>query len=265
MTDRRQLRYLAARSAMAAMLMFYQGFLAAMPESPAAPGVSMGTHVGTVPSLGAHTLLAQSEGMGASPAVTEPIDTQAAGSSLIVFNGGYSSNDDRPSDSYGNRWKALGPPVPYGNGYGDRFDVKAYIALAAKGGANHTVSLVKRGNAPGEISVPFIEIRNAGVLKDVAQTYAPAGLTLRSGRVTTTGPATLVAIWWGDGGVKRMTAVPDNGFTVIDSYLKLPDNSGVQCAVAYKQVEAAGSYDVSWIGAPIQGAILWLLAFQSVN
>jgi hypothetical protein len=81
--------------------------------------------------------------------------------------------------------------------------------------------------------------------------------------VTTTGPATLIAVWWGDGGVKRMTAVPNNGFAVIDSYLMLPDNSGVQCAVAYKQVAAAGTYNVSWAGAPAQGAILWLLAFQS--
>ena len=60
-----------------------------------------------------------------------------------------------------------------------------------------------------------------------------------------------------------MTAVPNNGFSVIDSFLKLPDNSGVQCAVAYKQVATAGTYNVSWTGAPIQGAILWLFAFQS--
>jgi hypothetical protein len=86
---------------------------------------------------------------------------------------------------------------------------------------------------------------------------------MTSGRVTTTGPAVLVAMWWGDGGVKRMTAVPNNGFAVIDSFLKLPDNSGVQCAVAFKQVSAAGSYDVSWTGVPVQGAILWLFAFQS--
>ncbi|MGH8156932.1 MAG: hypothetical protein ACREPQ_02325 [Rhodanobacter sp.] len=213
--------------------------------------------------MGAHTLLAQSEGLGTNPAVTAALTTQPTGSSLIVFNGGYSDNAAPPVDSYANHWKPLGGAVPYGNGYGDRFDVKAYVALTAKGGANHTVTIDKSANAAGEISVPFIEIRQAGILQDVVQNYAATGLVLTSGSVTTTGPATLVAVWWGDGGVKRMTAVPNNGFTVIDSFLKLPDNSGVQCAVASRQVSAAGTYNVSWIGAPVQGAILWLFAFQS--
>lgn len=251
------------RIAMTSALLFATIF----PSAQAAQTMGSPTSVPAMldPSLGGHTLLAQSEGLGTSPATTEPIDTQAGGSTLIVFNGGYSSNDAYPVDSYANHWKQLGAAVPYGNGYGDRFDVKAYIALAAKGGPNHTVRLAKPGNAVGEISVPFIEIRHASVLQDVAQNYAPAGLTLHSGSVKTTGPATLIAVWWGDGGVKRMTAVPTHGFTVIDSYLKLPDNSGVQCAVAVRQVDAAGTYDVSWIGAPIQGAILWLFAFQTTH
>lgn len=212
--------------------------------------------------LGAHTLLVQSEGLGASPAVTAPIATQPNGSALIVFNAGYSGNSATPVDSYSNRWKPLGRPVTYGNGY-DGFDVKAYVALSAKGGTNHTVSIAKHANAAGEISVPFIEVRQAGVLQDVAQNYAASGLVLTSGSVTTTGPATLVALWWGDGGVTRMTTVPNNGFNIIDSFLKLPDNSGVQCAVATRQVAKAGTYNVSWTGAPIQGAILWLFAFQA--
>ncbi len=218
----------------------------------------------SAPSLGAHTLLVHSEGRGVTPALTDALATQAAGSSLIVFNGGYAENVAGPTDNYANTWKPLGRPVPYGNGY-DGFNVKAYLALSAKGGANHTVSIAKNGNAPGEISVPFIEIRNAGVLQDVAQNYPAAGLVVTSGEVTTTGPATLVALWWGDGGVKRMTAIPNNGFRVIDSFLQLPDNSGVQCAVAVKQVSAAGTYSVSWIGSPVQGAILWILAFQPAS
>jgi hypothetical protein len=70
-------------------------------------------------------------------------------------------------------------------------------------------------------------------------------------------------VWWGDGFVYRMTAVPNNGFKVIDSYLELPPNSAVQCAVASKQVAAAGTYNVTWTGTPAQGAILWLFAFQA--
>jgi hypothetical protein len=218
--------------------------------------------VQAAPSLGAHTLLIHSEGMGVSPAVSEPLQTQASGSSMLVFNGGYAANSAAPVDSYANKWKQLGGDVPYGNGY-DSFNVKAYIALAAKGGPNHTVGVIKNGNVAGEISIPFVEIKNAGVLKDYAQNYPAAALKITSGTVTTTGPATLVAVWWGDGGVKRMTAVPDSGFDVIDSFLMLPDNSGVQCAVAVREVSAAGIYNVSWIGTPVQGAILWIFAFQS--
>ncbi|SFS17058.1 hypothetical protein SAMN05216570_3456 [Dyella sp. OK004] len=223
---------------------------------------SAAAHAMDAPVLGAHTLLTHSEGMGKSPAVTEPLDTQPSGSALIVFNGGYASNDARPVDSYANRWKQLGRSVYY-NGYGGSFNVSAYVALNAKGGAQHTVRIDKPGNASGEISVPFIEVKQAGVLQDVAQNYPETGLVLTSGNVTTTGPATLIAVWWGDGGVKHMTARPDNDFTVIDSYLLLPDNSGVQVAVASRQVTTAGTYHVSWVGSPIQGAILWLFAFQA--
>jgi hypothetical protein len=216
----------------------------------------------SAPSLGAHTLLTHSEGLGVSPAETTPIATQAGGSTLILFNGGYTDNDALPTDSYANHWEPLGKRVPYGNGY-ERFSVHGYIARAAHGGPRHTASVVKSGQPAGEISIPFIEIQQAGVLQDVAQNYAPASLVVTSGKVTTTGPATLIALWWGDGGVKRMSAQPNNGFTIIESFLKLPDNSGVQCAVAFKQVKSAGTYDVSWIATPAQGAILWLLAFQA--
>lgn len=214
------------------------------------------------PALGAHTLLTHSEGMGTNPAVTQAIDTQATGSSFLVLNGGYAKNANAPEDSYGNRWKRIGGRPVY-NGYDGAFSVSAYVAETGKGGPGHTVRIDKSGYPEGEISVPFIEITHAGNLQAVAQNYPPAGLVLTSASVTTTGPATLVAVWWGDAGVKRMTVKPDNGFTLIDSYLMLPDNSGVQCAVAYRQVDAAGTYRVSWVGAPIQGAILWLFAFQA--
>jgi hypothetical protein len=238
------------------------GSTSAHAQRPAPPALDPATQPRRDPALGAHTLLTHSEGLGVSPAITAPITTQASGSTLIVFNGGYADNDARPVDSYANSWKPLGKRVTYGNGY-DRFSVQGYIALAARGGPRHTVSIAKAGQPAGEISMPFIEIRQAGVLQDVVQNYPAANIVVTSGKVTTTGPATLIALWWGDGGVKQMSAVPNNGFTVIESFLKLPDNSGVQCAVAVKQVQSAGTYDVSWIDTPVQGAILWLMAFQA--
>jgi hypothetical protein len=36
----------------------------------------------------------------------------------------------------------------------------------------------------------------------------------------------------------------------------------VQCAVAAKNVTAAGTYNVTWTSTPVQGAQLWLIAVQ---
>lgn len=238
------------------------------------------------PELGAHSLLVQTEGQGSSPAVSAPITTQTSGSSLLVLVSSYASNPDAPTDTYANAWKQIGGRVVY-RGYEGRFDVRAYVALSAKGGPGHTLSVVKPGRPEGEISVPFIEIKHAGTLQAVAQTYPAPGLVekagnrlarawqtiaggadetsaaLVSGTVTTTGPATLVAVWWGDGRARTMTAVPHDGFRLIDQFLDLPPKGGVQCAVATRQVAAAGSYHVTWTGTPAQGAILWLFAFQA--
>lgn len=254
-------------------------------------------HMAGVPTLGAHTLLWQPEGNGVNPAVTAPLTTDAQGSSFLVFEAGYRSNTRPPVDSKANTWTRVGQPVVF-DGYAGRFDVKAWVALDGRGGADHTVTLDKTGPADGEISLPFIEIRNAGVLQDVAQNYptfapsllqtlghalwpfgeAPAAggrehgtrhlgdpfhVQQTSASVTTTGPATLIALWFGDAYVLDMTAVPGNGFTVIDGLLHLPPESAVQCAVAYRNVSEAGTYHVTWTQSPNQGAVLWLLAFQS--
>lgn len=222
------------------------------------PG-AMATEPG--PSLGAHVFLGQGEGLGTDPAVTPPMDTAATGSVFIAFNAGYASNDGSLKDTYGNRWKSLGRAMTYAN-YGDRFDVKAYVALTAKGGTGHRISIAKAGEPKGELSLPFIEVRNATRVQAFAQNYADPAFEVTSKEITVDGPATLLAFWWGDGGVKRMTATPGDGFTLIDSFLQLPDESGVQGAVAWRQVDKAGTYQVHWTVAPVQGAALWIIAIR---
>lgn len=145
------------------------------------------------PSLGAHVFLGQGEGLGVSPAVTPAVDTQASGSVFIVFNAGYSSNDGSPIDTYGNRWKALGHPLTYAD-YGDRFDVRAYVSAAGKGGPGHTVSIAKQGEPKGELSLPFVEVRNASRVQAFAQNYADKALVVASDDITVDGPATLLAL-----------------------------------------------------------------------
>lgn len=212
--------------------------------------------------LGSHTLLGQEDGHGNSPAVTSPIDTSHAGSAFITFSAGYTSNTRAPTDSYGNTWTRLGDPVVY-RGYNGQFDVKAFLAMPATGGPGHTVSIVKNGQPAGEITIPFIEVRNAGALVAIASNYPPTGDTVTSGNVTTTGPATLVAFWWGDAPGLTHSAVPDNGFSIIENFVDLPPDSAVQCVVAYRQVTQAGTYHVTWSQNPAEGAPLWLFAFQT--
>jgi hypothetical protein len=213
-------------------------------------------------SLGSHTLLAHEDGNGPTVATTAPIVTAASGSTLLAFSAGYTDNNLPPTDSYANTWTQLGVPVFY-RGYNNQFDVTAYLVLQANGGAAHTVSIVKNNVPTGEITVPFIEIRDAGALQSVAVNYPPASSSLMSGNVTTTGPATLIAVWWGDATGLHHSAVPDNGFSIIENFVDLPPNSAVQGVVAAKQVAAAGTYHVTWATSPMQGAPLWLFAFQT--
>lgn len=211
---------------------------------------------------GAHTLLGQEDGFGANPAVTAAIDTQAHGSSLLAFSAGYATNSLGPTDNKGNSWTPLGPPEVY-RGYDGVFDVKAYVVLDAHGGSGHRLSITKNSVPTGELTLPFIEVRDATVLHQVARNYPAASTLLTSASVTTTGPATLVAVWWGDAGGLNHSATPNNGFTVIENFVALPPNSAVQCVVAVRQVATAGTYNVSWTTSPAQGAPLWLFAFQS--
>lgn len=219
------------------------------------------TLAGPPPALGAHVFLGQGEGLGVSPAVTSPVETQATGSVFVAFNAGYASNDATPTDPYGNRWRPLGRAMTYAN-YGERFNVKAYIALDGKGGPGHTVSIVKRGEPAGELSLPFVEVRNATRVQAMAQSYADPAPVVASAEIHVDGPATLLAFWWGDGGVKRMTVTPGDGFQVIDSFTTLPDESGVQGVVAWRDVKEAGTYRVHWTSDPEQGAALWLIAIR---
>ena len=213
------------------------------------------------PSLGAHVFLGQGEGLGTNPAVTPAMDTAPSGSVLVAFNAGYASNQGAPEDTYRNRWKGLGGTEVYAD-YGDRFNVRAYVAVDARGGNGHALSIAKPGEPKGEISVPFIEVRGASRVQAFAHSYADPALVVASKSITVDGPATLLAFWWGGGGVKQMTATPGDGFTLIDSFLKLPDESGVQGAVAWRQVDAAGTYQVHWTAAPVQGAALWIMAIR---
>jgi hypothetical protein len=211
-------------------------------------------------TLGVHTLVGQEERSAEAVARTPPLATEPEGSTLLAFVAGHASNHLGPVDNLGNRWAAFGEPVVYA-GYERRFDVRAYLVLDARGANDHQVWVDKPGNPQGELTLPVVEIRDAGRLIDAAHRYASPGEQLTSASVTIDGPAVLVAFWWGDGRGLEHSAVPDNGFEIIEQFTRLPPNSAVQCVVAVRTVQHAGTYRVNWTTAPAQGAPLWLFAF----
>ncbi len=215
----------------------------------------------TPSSLGGHVFVGQPEGLGANPAQTPPMATQASGSVFIAFAAGYADNEAAPVDNYRNHWKPLDGGQTYA-GYGGAFSVRPYVLVGGMGGPAHRVSIAKAGHPSGELSLSFVEIVRASRIAAIAKNYASPSETVSSETIDVDGPATLLAFWWGDGGVKRMDVTPDDGFQVIDNFTRLPDESGVQGVVAWKQVDRAGRYQVRWHVTPAQGAALWLIAIR---
>lgn len=210
------------------------------------------------PGLGAHGLAFHRYQSNSPTTISSPaLNTQATNSTMIVSTGrGNRHVFEAPTDNKGNpayqelgrhaytRWADSGTAV--------------YASTAMIGGSGHVV----RNGTPSddEITLAAVEVVNATrVQQFVWSEELQAPLTSQS--VTTTGPATLVAFWWGDFGVdNNKTAVPNNGFTVIDSVLQ--QGALVQCAVAVKNVTEAGTYNVTWTATPAQGAQLWLIAVE---
>jgi hypothetical protein len=112
---------------------------------------------------------------------------------------------------------------------------------------------------PDEFSAVVVEVLNGGLIADYSFKKV-VNAANDSGTVTTTGPATLVAIWAGDSGNNTSYATPDSGFTVIESQSRA--DCYVEVTVATKEVSAAGTYRVHWTPNVAQGAHLWLLAVQ---
>lgn len=106
----------------------------------------------------------------------------------------------------------------------------------------------------------MLEVRNGGRVAQHTWREVPPGSPLTSASVTTTGPAQLIAFWFGDAGISLQTAIPNNGFQVVESLLI--NDAIVQVAVATKYAPAAGTYNVTWTATPLQGAQLYMVAVQ---
>jgi hypothetical protein len=195
-----------------------------------------------------------------APLVTSAMTTQATGSTIVIGVGrgdltAFDPPSAIPTDDKGNSpYVQLGPTHKYTNWPSG---TAAYAFTGAAGGPDHTITTATTQD--DEITVAAVEILDSSRIEDAQWIQLGSNQTITSKMVTTTGPATLVAFWWGDAAAQvDQTAAANNGFTVIDSVLF--SGSLVQCAVAVKQVTAAGSYDVTWTATPVQGAQLYLIA-----
>jgi hypothetical protein len=186
-----------------------------------------------------------------------PLASAASTSTIVASTGrGDVAAMEAPTDNRGNTFAIVGTAHTYTRWSSS--GTALYAATGATGGAGHVVS----ADTPpeDEITMGVVEILDGGEIHD-AQWVERLAPPLTSASVTTTGPATLVAFWWGDADVDGdKTAVPDNGFTVIDSVLEA--GALVQCAVATRDVPQAGTYSVTWTSTPVQGAQLYLVAVQ---
>ncbi|SEB23002.1 hypothetical protein [Variovorax sp. YR216] len=212
------------------------------------------------PALGAHGLNFHGLNTSAPALSVSGMSTRASGSTLLVSVGrGDQAASATPTDNAGNAFVQLDTTHAYtlypGSG------TVLFACEKARGMTGHTVSVAKP-NPIDEVTLSVVEITGGGLVRDVKWREVLSGQPLTSASVTTTGPALLVAWWWGDAGVDGIkTATPDGGFAVIDSVLAA--GALVQCAVAVKQVSSAGSYNVTWTSTPQQGAQLWLAAVQA--
>ena len=232
------------------------------PGTPSDPGPSPAPPAPPLaaPALGAHGLSFHRFGESQPSLSVAGLSTRASASTVLACVGrGLLSADVPPTDSAGNVYTRLGASHVYT--LWPTSGTTLYACVQARGIDGLGVAVAKPD--PGdEVTLSVVEIANGGLVRDVQWKEVLAGQPLTSASVSTTGPALLVAWWWGDSGVyEEKTAVPDNGFTVIDTVLA--SGALVQCAVAVRQVEAAGSYNVTWTSTPLQGAQLWLAAVQA--
>jgi len=224
------------------------------------PPVDVPGQVPGNPRLGAHALAYYAQGAAGGALMTSPTATQSTGSTIVVSVGrGILAESKLPTDNKGNSpYQQIDTDHAYEPSYPNS-GTALYAFASAKGGADFQVST---NNADGdETTLAFVEVIDGKRVEDYSWKMAETAKTVTSDGVATTGPATLVAFWWGDANQYfDKQAVPGDGFTRVDSILK--EGSLVQCAVAVKNVTEAGTYTVSWTADPVQGAQLWLVAVQ---
>lgn len=247
---------------------------ASLDRTIAATGIPSATVIGTAlvladsvapPVLGSSAVY-QLYGSGSNPArITY---TPTAGSLLLMGRAGGVTNGDlavAPTDSSGDTWSILEATHVYTDWASWGTQLRRTIASASTSrtidcfvtaGDEHSVTLVEIG---GER--PYVQ---AQAWRQDGNTGA--GSTHVSGSVTTTGPATLVAWWWGAGPAQNGDhIVTATGWTMLERYYVDTPSGYVQVYMFVRTVETAGTYNVTFNQTPTQGAQSHVVAVQSAT
>lgn len=217
------------------------------------------------PTVGEHALSRFPNSIGYTGSLsTVEMNTQARDSTMLVWVGrgdlSRFTPATVPTDNKGNTYTMLGSVQSYAPKYPGSGEA-LFAASVAAGGGGHVVTT--RMPIFEEITLAVVEVKDGGVIEEV-QSSVVLGPPHTSPSVTTSGPATLVAIWAGDGSVAN-SAFPNNDFTKIEEIFLPAGTPYIQAAIATKDVQDAGDYNVTWTADPLQGAHLWLVAVQSVS
>ncbi len=202
---------------------------------------------------------------------TNAVTTQKSGSVLLVSlaRGDWASAPNPPSDNHNNTFDLLGSTHTYIDWTNSATGL--YHANNAIGGVNHIFSMLWNNN--DEVTVSAVEVTGATTIEDSSWVERHAANTISSVKVHTNGAAMLVAWWWGSGGTRAVgdkhKAVPGEGFTLIPGatgLVSLSTSGYIQVAAAYKMVNTAGDYTITWdtniAGLGSEGAQLYLVALR---
>jgi len=216
---------------------------------------------GPAPAIGAHRLGFHRHQVNQAPLVLPAMNTAASGSTIVVGigRGAIAAFSSNASDNKNNgAFPQLGTAHTYA--LWNTSGTGLFAATNVAGGSGHVITVQTPAN--DEVTAGAVEVLHGKVIHDFKWSEVlVANHPVKSQSVTTTAPAVLIAYWWGDGGADgNKVAVPNNGFTVLDSIGEY--GNLVQCFVAAKVAPTPGTYDVTWTSTPAQGAQLWLVAVQ---
>jgi hypothetical protein len=219
----------------------------------------------SAPSLGAHVKATVAVGTPNDPLTTASVTTTPGSLLLMNVGRGHLANfgiaGATPHDNKSNpNYTKIGATEPYA-----LFPDSAtalYSLAGGAAGAGYQVSVAQGLNGSSnndEITMFLAEVLGGSVVQDFTWNEVTSAGPTTSGNVTTTGPALLVAFWWGEDTSLSSISV-DASWTIIEQQLLASSN--IQGAMAVRVVSAPGTYNATWTASPAQAAQMWVAAVQ---